>query len=159
MKYIYAALAGVTFTAPSFAKNITAEADLSTLGFYAAPVDEMNENIYILVTLYFGSQNYNSTEGGTKINGKLTSKSAGIVFDFYLSGSGFRIGCGLTAGGYNFGASTASLELHGKHTPAILTSISNRKKTSFPSSRSVMFAQSDHHVGRFSQRRMPALLN
>lgn len=67
---IYAALIGIAFTTPSFAQNITAEAGLSTLGLYAAPVYEMNENIDIRVPLYFGSQNYKSTEGGTTIDGK-----------------------------------------------------------------------------------------
>ena len=57
-KYIYAALAGIAFTTPSFAQNITAEAGLSTLGLYAAPIYEMNENIDVLVPRYFGSQNY-----------------------------------------------------------------------------------------------------
>ena len=58
MKYIYTAFAGIAFTTPSFAQNITAEAGLSTLGLYAAPIYEMNENIDVLVPLYFGSQNY-----------------------------------------------------------------------------------------------------
>ena len=57
MKYIYTALAGIAFTPPSFAQNITAEAGLSTLGLYAAPIYKMNENIDVLVPLYFGSQN------------------------------------------------------------------------------------------------------
>jgi len=35
------------------------------------------------------------------------------MFDYYPSGSGFRISSGLTSGGYNFNASTASLELDG----------------------------------------------
>ena len=35
------------------------------------------------------------------------------MFDYYPSGSGFRISGGLTAGGYNFNASTASLEFDG----------------------------------------------
>jgi hypothetical protein len=51
-------LAGIAFTTPSFAQNITAEAGLSTLGLYAAPIYEMNENIDVLVLRYFGSQNY-----------------------------------------------------------------------------------------------------
>jgi len=51
-------LAGIAFTTPSFAQNITAEAGLSTLGLYAAPIYEMNENIDVLVPRYFGSQNY-----------------------------------------------------------------------------------------------------
>ena len=113
MKYIYAALAGIAFTTPSFAQNITAEADLSTLGLYAAPVYEMSENIDIRVPLYFGSQNYKSTEVGTTIDGKVTSESVGVMLDYYPSGSGFRISGGLTAGGYNFDASTASLEFDG----------------------------------------------
>jgi hypothetical protein len=113
MKYIYAALAGIAFTTPSFAQNITAEAGLSTLGLYAAPVYEMNENIDIRVPLYFGSQNYKSTEVGTTIDGKVTSESVGVMLDYYPSGSGFRISGGLTAGGYNFDASTASLEFDG----------------------------------------------
>ena len=58
MKYVYAALAGIAFTTPSFAQNITAEAGLWTLGLYAAPIYEMNENIDVLVPRYFGSQNY-----------------------------------------------------------------------------------------------------
>ena len=58
MKYIYAALTGIALTTPSFAQNITAEAGLSTLGLYAAPIYEMNENIDVLVPRYFGSQNY-----------------------------------------------------------------------------------------------------
>jgi len=35
------------------------------------------------------------------------------MFDYYPSGSGFRISSGLTSGGYNFNASTASLEFDG----------------------------------------------
>jgi hypothetical protein len=35
------------------------------------------------------------------------------MFDYYPSGSGFRISGGLTAGGYIFNASTASLEFDG----------------------------------------------
>ena len=70
MKYIYAALAGIAFSTPSFAQNITAKAGLSMLGLYAAPVYEMSENIDIRVPLYFGSQNYKSTEGGTTIDEK-----------------------------------------------------------------------------------------
>ena len=82
MKYIYTALAGIAFTTPSFAQNITAEAGLSTLGLYAAPIYEMNENIDIRVPLYFGSQNYKSTEGGSTIDGKVTSESVGASFSF-----------------------------------------------------------------------------
>ena len=52
MKYVYAALAGIAFTTPSFAQNITAEAGLWTLGLYAAPIYEVNENIDVLVPLY-----------------------------------------------------------------------------------------------------------
>ena len=55
MKYIYAALAGIAFTTPSFAQNITAESGLSTLALYAAPVYGMNGNIDIRLPLYFGS--------------------------------------------------------------------------------------------------------
>ena len=113
MKYIYAALASIAFTTPSFAQNITAEAGLWTLGLYAAPIYEVNENIDVLVPLYFGSQNYKSTEGGTTIDGKVTSESVGVMLVYYPSGSGFRISGGLTAGGYNFDASTASLEFDG----------------------------------------------
>lgn len=113
MKYIYAASASIAFTTPSFAQNIAAEAGLSTLGLYAAPVYEMNENIDIRVPLYFESQNYKSTEGGTTIDGKVTSESVGVMLDYYPSGSGFRISGGLTAGGNNFDASTASLEFDG----------------------------------------------
>ena len=113
MKYIYAALAGIAFTSPSFAQNITAEAGLWTLGLYAAPIYEVNENIDVLVPLYFGSQNYKSTEGGTTIDGKVTSESVGVMLVYYPSGSGFRISGGLTAGGYNFDASAASLEFDG----------------------------------------------
>jgi hypothetical protein len=54
MNYIYAALAGIAFTTPSFAQNITAEAGLLTLTLYAAPVNGMNENIDIRLPLYFG---------------------------------------------------------------------------------------------------------
>ena len=110
MKYIYAALAGIAFTTPSFAQNITAEAGLSTLGLYAAPVYEMNENIDIRVPLHFGSQNYKSTEGGTTIDGKVTCESVGVMPDYYPSGSGFRISGGLASGGYHFDAYIASLE-------------------------------------------------
>ena len=106
MKYIYAALDGIAFTTPSFAQNITAEAGLWTLGLYAAPIYEMNENIDVLVPLYFGSQNYKSTEDGTTIDGKVTSESVGVMLVYYTSSSGFRISGGLTAGGYNFDAST-----------------------------------------------------
>ena len=113
MKYIYTALAGIAFTTPSFAQNITAETGLSTLGLYAAPVFEMNENIDMRVPLYFGSQIYKSTEGGSTIDGKVTSESVGVMLDYYPSGSGFRISGGLNAGGYNFDASTASLEFDG----------------------------------------------
>ena len=113
MKYIYAALAGIAFTSPSFAQNITAEAGLSTLGLYAAPIYEMNENIDIRVPLCFRSQNYKSTEGGTTIDGKVTSESVSVMLDYFPSGSGFRISGGLTAGGYNFDASTASLVFDG----------------------------------------------
>ena len=113
MKYIYAALAGIAFTTPSFAQNITAEVGLWTLGLYAAPIYEVNENIDVLVPLYFGSQNYKSTEDGTTIDGKVTSESVGVMLVYYPSGSGFRISGGLTAGGYNFDASTASLEFDG----------------------------------------------
>ena len=35
------------------------------------------------------------------------------MLDYYPSGSGFRISGGLTVGGYNFDASTASLEFDG----------------------------------------------
>ena len=35
------------------------------------------------------------------------------MLDYYPSGSGFRISGGLIAGGYNFDASTASLEFDG----------------------------------------------
>ena len=73
----------------------------------------MNENIDIRVPLYFGSQNYNSTEGGTNIDGKITSESVGVMLDYYPSGSGFRISGGWTAAGYKFDASTASLEFDG----------------------------------------------
>ena len=110
MKYIYAALAGIAFTTPSFAQNITAEAGLSTLGLYAAPIYEMNENIDIRVPLHFGSQNYKSTEGGTTIDGKVTYESVGVMLDYYPSDSGFRTSGGLAAGGYHFDAYTASLE-------------------------------------------------
>lgn len=113
MKYIYTALAGIAFTTPSFAQSITAEVGLSTLGLYAAPVYEMNENIDMRVPLYFGSQNYKSTEGGATIDGKVTSESVGIMLDYFPSGSGFRISGGLTAGGYKFDASTDSLEFDG----------------------------------------------
>ena len=113
MKYIYAALAGIAFTTPSFAQNITAEAGLSTLGLYAAPVYEMNENIDFRGPLYFGSQNYKSTGVGTTIDGKVTSESVGVMLDYYPSGSGFRNRRGLNVGGYNFDASTASLEFDG----------------------------------------------
>ena len=113
MKYIYAALAGIAFTTPSYAQNITAEAGLSTLALYAAPVYGINENIDIRLPLYFGSQNYKSTEGGTTIDRKVTSESVGVMLDYYPSGSGFCISGGLTAGGYNFDASTASLEFDG----------------------------------------------
>ena len=106
-------MAGIAFTAPSFAQNITAEAGLSTLGLYTAPVYEMNENIDIRLPLYFGSQNNKSTEGGTTIDGKVTSGSVGVMLNYYPSGSGLRISGGLTAGGYNFDASTASLEFDG----------------------------------------------
>ena len=113
MKYIYTALAGIAFTTPSFAQSITAEVGLSTLGLYAAPVYEMNENIDMRVPLYFGSQNYKSTEGGATIDGKVISESVGVMLDYYPSGSGFRISGGLTTGGYKFDASTASLEFDG----------------------------------------------
>jgi hypothetical protein len=103
-------LAGIAFTTPSFAQNITAEAGLSKLGLYADPVDEMNVNIDIRVPLHFGSQNYKSTEGGTTIDGKVTYESVGVMLDYYPSGSGFRISGGLAAGGYHFDAYTASLE-------------------------------------------------
>ena len=53
------------------------------------PVYEMNENIDIRVPLYFGSQNYKSTEGGTTIDGKVTSESVGVMLDYYSSGVGF----------------------------------------------------------------------
>ena len=49
MKYIYAALAGIAFTTQSFAQNITAEAGLSTLALYAAPVYGINK---ILISAY-----------------------------------------------------------------------------------------------------------
>ena len=45
--------------------------------------------------------------------GKVTSESVGVMLVYYPSGSGFRISGGLTAGGYNFDASTASLEFEG----------------------------------------------
>ena len=89
MKNIYTALAGIAFSTPSFAQNITAEAGLSTLGLYAAPVYEMSENIDIRVPLYFGSQNYKSTEGGTTIDGKVTSESVGVMLDYYPLAAGF----------------------------------------------------------------------
>ena len=82
MKYIYAALADIAFSIPIFAQRITAEAGLSTLGLYAAPVYDMNENVDIRVPLYFGSQNYKSTEGGTTIDGKITSESVGVMLDY-----------------------------------------------------------------------------
>ena len=37
MKYIYAALADIAFTTPSFTQNITAEAGLSTLVYTPRP--------------------------------------------------------------------------------------------------------------------------
>jgi len=73
----------------------------------------MNENIDIRVPLYFGSQSYKSTEGGTTIDGKVTSESLSVMLDYYPSSSGFCISGGLTAGGYNFDASTVSLEFDG----------------------------------------------
>jgi len=111
--YVNAALTGIAFTTPSFAQNITAEAGLSTLGLYAAPVYEMNENIDVRVPLDFGSQNYKSNEGGTTIDGRVTSESVGVMLDYYPSGSGFHISGELRVGGYNFDASTASTEFDG----------------------------------------------
>jgi len=109
MKYIYAALACIAFTTPSFAQNTTAEAGLSTLGFYATPVFEMNENLISAYHSICGSRNYKSTEGGATINGKVTSESAGVMPDYYPSGSGFHISGGLTARGYPY---TARLEFN-----------------------------------------------
>jgi len=70
MKYIYAALAGIAFTTPCFAQNITAKAGLSTLDLYAAPVFEMNENIDIRVPLYFGSQTISRPKVARPLMGK-----------------------------------------------------------------------------------------
>ena len=89
MEYIYAALAGIAFTTPSFTQNITAKAGLSTLALHAAPVYEMNANTDICVPLYLGSQNYKSTEVGTTIYGKVTSEPVGVILDYCPSAAGF----------------------------------------------------------------------
>jgi hypothetical protein len=121
MKYIYAALAGIAFTTPNFAQNITAEAGLSTLALYAAPVYGMNENIDIRLPIYFRSQNYKSTDGGTTIDRKVTSESVGVMLDCYPSGSGFCISGGLTAGATILMNPPPAWNLTEQPKPAILT--------------------------------------
>ena len=113
MKYVFASISSLALAHPIFGQDITAEIGLSTLGLYAAPVVEMNENINIRIPLYFGSQNYSYSENGTTVDGKVTSESAGVMVDYYPTGSGFRLSGGLSAGGYNFKATTASLEFEG----------------------------------------------
>ena len=71
MKYIYAALADIAFSTPIFAQSITAEAGLSTLGLYAAPIYEMNE---ILISAYHSISD-RKTISRQKVTRQLMGKS------------------------------------------------------------------------------------
>lgn len=75
------------------------ETGVSILGAYIAPTYQLTPNAALRVPLYFGSISGTQTFEGSKITGKLDTKSFALIADYYILGSGLRLSTGLGFGG------------------------------------------------------------
>ena len=75
------------------------ETGVSILGAYIAPTYQLTPNAALRVPLYFGSISGTQTFEGSKITGKLDTKSFALMADYYILGSGLRLSTGIGFGG------------------------------------------------------------
>ena len=81
------------------AQKLGFETGVSILGAYVAPTYQLTPNAALRVPLYFGSISGTQTFEGSKITGKLDTKSFALMADYYILGSGLRLSTGIGFGG------------------------------------------------------------